>query len=112
MKKVLLMAAVAKCAEINGGARRVLEMTVAYVKDRVQFGKPVERLPGGSTPLFKHAHLCRNPAVYDRSGGLADQCGLAFEKEASVQGLGQRLLSQTRCPGSSVYRRHGINGGV
>jgi len=41
LQAVLRKAAVAKCAEMVGGAQQVLEMTVDYVKDRKQFGVPV-----------------------------------------------------------------------
>jgi 3-oxocholest-4-en-26-oyl-CoA dehydrogenase beta subunit len=84
LKKVLLMAAVAKCAEMNGGARRVLEMTVAYVKDRVQFGKPV-----GAFQAVQHH--CSNMLTFAETlQFLTDQAawrisaGLPFEKEASM----------------------------
>lgn len=39
--KVLEKAAVARCAEMVGGMRQVLEMTVDYAKDRVAFGHPI-----------------------------------------------------------------------
>ena len=38
---ILQRAAVAKCAEMIGGAQKVLEMTVDYVKQRIQFGQPI-----------------------------------------------------------------------
>jgi len=41
LDKVLTRAAAAKCAEMLGGAEQVMEMTVAYAKDRVQFGRPI-----------------------------------------------------------------------
>ena len=41
LQEVLWRAAVAKCAEMVGGAQQVLEMTVDYVKQRVQFGQAV-----------------------------------------------------------------------
>jgi len=41
MKKIIEMAAVAKCAEMSGGAQRILEMTLIYVKERIQFGRPI-----------------------------------------------------------------------
>jgi len=41
IEKVLQYAAVGKCAEMLGGSHKVMEMTVAYAKERVQFGKPI-----------------------------------------------------------------------
>ena len=39
--RVLQRAAVAKCCEMVGGAQKVLEMTVDYAKERVQFSQPI-----------------------------------------------------------------------
>ena len=39
--KVLQYATVGKCAEMLGGSIKVMELTVAYAKERVQFGKPI-----------------------------------------------------------------------
>jgi len=41
VQKTLQLAAVAKCAEMVGAAQQVLEMTVAYAKERIQFDKPI-----------------------------------------------------------------------
>jgi len=41
LETMLSKAAVAKCAEMVGGAQQVLEMTVDYVKSRIQFGQSV-----------------------------------------------------------------------
>jgi 3-oxocholest-4-en-26-oyl-CoA dehydrogenase beta subunit len=38
---ILQRAAVLKCAEVSGACQAVLDMTSAYVKDRVQFDRPV-----------------------------------------------------------------------
>ena len=35
------IAALGKCAEMIGGAQQVLEMTTDYVKQRIQFGRPI-----------------------------------------------------------------------
>ena len=41
IEKILQHAAVGKCAEMLGGSLKVMELTVAYAKERVQFGKPI-----------------------------------------------------------------------
>ncbi len=41
LEEIRLKAAVAKCAEMTGGAEKVMEMVIPYVKGRKQFGKPV-----------------------------------------------------------------------
>jgi alkylation response protein AidB-like acyl-CoA dehydrogenase len=41
IEKTLQKASVAKCAEMLGGCKKVMEITVAYAKERVQFGKPI-----------------------------------------------------------------------
>jgi alkylation response protein AidB-like acyl-CoA dehydrogenase len=41
LQQVLHQAAVAKCAELVGGARQAMEITVAYSKERYQFGQPI-----------------------------------------------------------------------
>jgi alkylation response protein AidB-like acyl-CoA dehydrogenase len=49
VSKTLDLAAVALAAEQVGGAQRVLDMAVAYAKERVQFGRPI-----GSFQAIKH----------------------------------------------------------
>jgi alkylation response protein AidB-like acyl-CoA dehydrogenase len=49
LTKTLDLAAVALAAEQVGGAQKVLEMSVQYAKDRVQFGRPI-----GSFQAIKH----------------------------------------------------------
>ena len=41
LERVLEKATVARCAEMVGGARQVLEMTLTYAKERVQFDRPI-----------------------------------------------------------------------
>ncbi len=49
IKKVMELAALAKSAEMQGGAQQVLEMTIQYGKDRVQFDRPI-----GSFQAIQH----------------------------------------------------------
>ena len=46
LEKVLEKATVARCAEMVGGARQVLEMTVDYAKQRIAFGRPIGSFQG------------------------------------------------------------------
>jgi alkylation response protein AidB-like acyl-CoA dehydrogenase len=55
-KRVIDLGSSAKCIEMLGGADRVLEMTVEYVKDRTQFGRPI-----GSFQAIQHH--CANMAT-------------------------------------------------
>jgi alkylation response protein AidB-like acyl-CoA dehydrogenase len=49
VKEVMQWTALAKAAEMMGGAQQVLEMTVQYAKDRVQFDRPI-----GSFQVIQH----------------------------------------------------------
>ena len=51
--QTLEQATVAKCAEMIGGAQAALDMTVSYVKERVQYGRPI----GGFQVI---QHYCAN----------------------------------------------------
>ncbi len=51
--KIMQYAAVAKCGEMVGGAEAALDMTVTYVKERVQYNRPI-----GSFQAVQH--FCAN----------------------------------------------------
>ncbi|MBT3312369.1 MAG: acyl-CoA/acyl-ACP dehydrogenase [Desulfobacterales bacterium] len=84
LKKVLLKAAVAKCAEMSGGAKRVLEIVVDYAKIRHQFGRPI-----GSFQAIQH-HCADILTFVDTSVFMTNMAswkineGLPYEKQASM----------------------------
>jgi 3-oxocholest-4-en-26-oyl-CoA dehydrogenase beta subunit len=49
LRKILEKATVAQCAEMAGGARQILEMTLEYAKQRKAFGRAI-----GSFQIIKH----------------------------------------------------------
>ena len=84
VEKALLWAAIAKCAEMVGAGEQVLEMSVAYAKERVQFDRPI-----GSFQAIQHH--CANMRVdvdamryltYEAAWLLSQ--GLPAEKEVSM----------------------------
>lgn len=107
LKKVLQMSAVAKCAEMIGGAQRAMDMAIPYVKGREQFGRPV-----GAFQAVQHH--CANMLTYaDTIKFMTYQAawriseGLPFEKEASM----------CKAWGSESYRKlvalaHQVIGGM
>ena len=84
LKRAILKAAVAKCAEMAGGARKVLELAVGYAKERVQFGRPI-----GAFQAVQHH--CANMLTYADTiqfmtyhAAWRIAAGLPFEREASM----------------------------
>jgi alkylation response protein AidB-like acyl-CoA dehydrogenase len=57
VERVLQYATLAECAEMLGLGQKVLDMSVQYAKDRVQFGRPI-----GSFQAIQHK--CADMAVY------------------------------------------------
>ncbi len=49
VKKIMEWAALAKSAEMVGGNQQVLEMTISYAKERIQFGRPI-----GAFQIIQH----------------------------------------------------------
>ena len=63
IQRAMQRASVASCCEMVGGAQQVLEMTVSYCKQRVQFGRPI-----GSFQAIQH--YCANMATDIDGAGL------------------------------------------
>jgi len=107
VRKILEQAAIAKCAEMVGGAQWVLDATVKYAKERVQFGHPI-----GSFQAIQHK--CANMLVdldsarfvtYEAAWKLSKELPIALEASIAKAWV------------SEAYRRicaegHQINGGI
>ncbi len=63
LEKIMEKAAVARCAEMVGGARQILEMTIDYAKERKAFGRPI-----GSFQAIQH--YCANMIVQVDGGSF------------------------------------------
>lgn len=107
VERVLRRSAVGKCLEMVGGAQQVLEMTVQYAKDRVQFDKPI-----GSFQAVQHH--CAN-MVIDVDGSRL----IAYQAASMMsQGLPcNNEVAMAKAWVSDAYRRvvtlgHQVHGGI
>lgn len=84
LNSTLLKAAVGKCAEMDGGSQKALEFAVAYVKERVQFGKLIgvfQAIQHHCADMLTYAdtiHFMTCHAAWKIASGLP------FEEEASM----------------------------
>jgi alkylation response protein AidB-like acyl-CoA dehydrogenase len=84
VEEVRRVATALQCVEMVGGARAVLDRTVRYITDRVQFGRPI-----GSFQAVQH-HVADLSTRIDAAGLAAWQavwrCSLGSEAPANVGG--------------------------
>ncbi len=84
VEDVRRVATALQCVEMVGGARAVLELTVRYVSDRAQFGRPI-----GSFQAVQH-HVADLSTRVDAAGLAAWQavwrCSLSSDAKADVGG--------------------------
>ena len=107
IEDLMQYAAVAQCALMLGGAQAVLEMTVDYTKERVQFGHPI-----GSYQSIQHK--CANM--------LTDLEGIRFVTNMAAWKLSEGLpakmeISMAKAWCNEAYQRvctegHQVHGGV
>ena len=105
--KILQKATVAKCAEMIGGAQASLDMSVAYAKERIQFGRPI-----GSFQAIQH-HCANMVTDVDGSRFLTYQAAWMVS-----EGLPAVMeVSMAKAWVNEAYRRvtqlgHQIHGGI
>jgi alkylation response protein AidB-like acyl-CoA dehydrogenase len=107
IEKVLQKATVSRCAEMIGGAQRVLEMVINYAKKRTQFGKPI-----GSFQAIQHH--CANMLI-DIEGGKWITCKTAWMINRGIPC--KREVAVAKAWVNEAYKRvvlsgHQVLGGV
>jgi alkylation response protein AidB-like acyl-CoA dehydrogenase len=98
LKKTIQRATIAKCAEMVGGAQQILEMTIDYAKQRVQFGRPIGSfqsvhnrlvdmvigLDGTRYLTYQAAIMLSQPSTYDRYVSMAKAWASNAYKQAAL----------------------------
>ncbi|MFO8010610.1 MAG: acyl-CoA dehydrogenase family protein [Dehalococcoidia bacterium] len=105
--KIIQRGAIGRCAEIVGGAQKVLEMTIEYSKERVQFGKPI-----GSFQAVQHHAANMSTDV--------DGCRFITYEAAWLMGEGEpcgKEISMAKAWCSEAYQRilttaHQVHGAI
>jgi alkylation response protein AidB-like acyl-CoA dehydrogenase len=96
LARVLDRATVALCAEMCGGARQVLEMTTAYAKIRIAFGKPI-----GSYQGVKHQAADMLVAI-ENAKSLTYYAAWAVDEGLAEAPL---AVSMAKAAASDMYRK-------
>jgi alkylation response protein AidB-like acyl-CoA dehydrogenase len=96
LSRVVERATVALCAEMCGGAQRVLDMTVGYAKIRVAFGRPI-----GSYQGVKHRAADMLVEV-ENAKSLTYYAAWAVDEDAPEAAL---AASMAKAYCSDAYRR-------
>ena len=84
VRRIWPRATVLKCAEMLGGLERVVEMTVAYVKERHQFGRPLGALQAVHHACFEMATCLETTRLAATQAGWLLSQGLPAVKEIAM----------------------------
>ena len=109
IKNVLQKATIALCAEMNGGTQQVLEMTVNYAKERIQFGRPI-----GSFQAIQHrcadmlialevSQVLTYEAAWKISQGLPCTMEVSIAKAHASESYRQATWTGTQVHGGVAY---------
>ncbi|OPY92837.1 MAG: Acryloyl-CoA reductase (NADH) [Syntrophaceae bacterium PtaU1.Bin231] len=107
LKNLLEKALVCKCAEMVGGMERVVEMTVAYVKERQQFGRPL-----GSLQVIQH--FCADMETYAKTSRLLTYQAAQFISEG-VPCAKEVSMAKAWCSGAykqCTWIAHQLHGAI
>ena len=107
-QQVVEKATAIRCAEMLGGARQVLEMTVSYAKDRTQFGHPIgsfQAIQHALADMFTDVEAC-SVTTYNAIWRLS--AGLPASQEVS---MAKALVSEAfKKAATSAHQIHGAVG--
>jgi alkylation response protein AidB-like acyl-CoA dehydrogenase len=114
VEEVRRLATALQCAEMIGGARAVLDLTVRYVIDRAQFGRPI-----GSFQAVQH-HVADLSTRIDAAGLAAWQavwrCSIGGDADTAVGGAEAQVAIAKVAAGDAYVEAtlmaHQLHGGV
>jgi alkylation response protein AidB-like acyl-CoA dehydrogenase len=107
LQRTLISAAALKCAEMVGGAQAALDLTVDYVKQRVQFGRPI-----GSFQAVQH-HCADMYRDLEMGRWLAyHACWLLSEEGDARAAVSAAKLKLSRVYPAITQLAHQVTGGV
>jgi len=90
-------AVLTKCAEIVGGMERVVTMTVAYVKERFQFGHPL-----GTLQVVQH--FCADMETYLRTSQFLTYQAASLSDERTIEACTKEIaIAKAWC--SDAYKK-------
>ena len=95
IETVLRWGAVGKCAEMLGGAQRVLDMTIRYAKERIQFGRAI-----GSFQAVQH-HIADMATDVEGSRHITYKAAWALAHEPTAG----REIAMAKAWVSDAYQR-------
>ena len=104
---VMMKAAVLQAAMVVGAGERVLEMSVAYAKERVQFGEPIGKHQAVQylvTEIAMQAHRTRQLALH---AAWRIDSGRTFLREASLA-----KATASRAAAVMTFSAHEVHAGI
>jgi alkylation response protein AidB-like acyl-CoA dehydrogenase len=112
-KRLIPMATITQCAEMNGGAQKVIEMTVSYAKERVTFGRPlgsyqaIQHLCSDMLVVLESAQVLTYQAAWKISQGLSCDLEVSMAKYLANECYTRVVSTGTQIQGGvSIIAEH------